>query len=111
MAGYRFNPITGNLDLVGSSGGGGGGGPATKYSLAFNATTDWGSLSGGYYTITVTAGTHALGTSPIIEIFELDTGNYLSVMPDEIKVTPGGDVSFRVPGTPDLRFAGKIIIV
>ena len=107
---FKWNPITNSLDLVGSSGGGGGG-PATKYALTFNATTDWGSVSGGYYTITVTAGTHALGTSPIIEIFELELGNYNSVMPDQISVTPGGDVSFRVPSAPDLRFAGKIIIV
>ena len=108
--GFVYNPITGNLDLVGTSGGGGGG-VATKYSSSFNATTDWGSPSGGYYSITILATTHGLGTTPIIEIFEDIAGVFYDVTPDEVKMNASGDVTFRVPQSPDLRFAGKIVLV
>lgn len=84
---------------------------AAKYVDTFNATTDWGSPSGGYYTITITEATHNLGINPTINLFEEDAGDYLSVEVDEIRVNVSGDVSFRVPETPDLRFAGKIIII
>lgn len=83
----------------------------TKYNATFNATSDWGSASGGFYTITVLQTTHLVGTSPAVSLFELDSGDHVLVNVDEVRVNTSGDVSFRVPETPDLRFAGKVIIV
>lgn len=51
QTGFKFNPITGQLDLVGTGGGGSGSSP---YDAAVTAQT----------TLTVTAATHQQGTSP-----------------------------------------------
>ena len=107
---WQWNPITNNLDIVGSSGGGSPT-PVLKYYATFNATTDWGSASGGYYTITVLAATHAVGVNPIIELFENIAGVFHDVTPDELTVNASGDIAFRVPASPDLRFQGKITVV
>jgi hypothetical protein len=85
---------------------------ATRYTATFDATTDWGSASGGYYTITVTQATHTRGTTPSVKLQITDGGTgYNAVEPDETNVEANGDISFRVPDSPDLRFAGRIIVV
>lgn len=96
--------------LIGSSSGGGGGGGGTPFSDTMNSSTDWGSPSGGYYSITITAGTHGKGTSPVVQVFELISGSFEDIGTDII-VNSSGDVSVRVTSVPDNRFAGKIIIV
>src|SRR5690606_18188365 len=47
---------------------------ATRYSEDHDATTDWGSPSAGYYTITILASTHGRGTAPKVQFFESDGG-------------------------------------
>ena len=37
-----------------------------RYTDTFDATTDWGAASGGYYTQTITQATHQRGTSPSV---------------------------------------------
>lgn len=83
----------------------------TKYISTFNSTTDWGSATGGYYTITVLASTHKAGISPTIQIFELSGSDYDMVQVDRIRVNSSGDISIRVPETPDGRFEGKLVII
>lgn len=85
--------------------------PTVRYIHSFDATTNWGAESGGYYTITVPASTHELGANPVSTVYELSGGDYIDVMPDKIKTASNGNVSIRVPVTPDLRFAGQIIII
>lgn len=85
---------------------------ATRYTTTFNATTDWGSPSAGYYTITKTQATHLRGTDPSVRIYISDGGTGFNVVePDRSNVAANGDVSFRVPDSPDLRFAGKIVLI
>lgn len=105
---FRINPLSGQLDIVNPSSGGGG--SVVPYEQSFNATTDWGSASGGYYTITITEATHSKGTKPLMLIMEQNGLNFNKIEVDLITITPAGDVSFRVPEVPDLRFAGKIFI-
>jgi len=107
--GIKLNPFTGFFDLSGTSSGGGSG-PAERSSTTHNALLDWGSPSGGEYTITITAGTHGKGTSPNVQSFELVSGNYVNVFPNII-INNSGDVSIKVLETPDLRFTGKILII
>ena len=83
--GLKLNPFTGQLDIVGS-GGGGGGGTASRYESSFNNTTDWGSPSGGYYTITITAAAHGKGLSPVSFLYEASGADYLEVNVDEVKI-------------------------
>jgi len=85
---------------------------ADRYTQAFNATTDWGSVSGGYYTIVITAATHGKGLNPVFEIFE-DTGSEMvKVGVDEASFNIAtGDISIRVNDVPDCRFAGKIVVL
>lgn len=83
-----------------------------KYSDTFDATTDWGSASGGYYTITYLASTHGKGTTPSYQIEITDGGTgYNRVEVDQVNVNASGDIAFRVPEDPDLRFAGRITVI
>jgi len=85
---------------------------ATRYTATFDATTSWGSASGGYYTITITQATHTRGSHPSVQLFIGDGGTGFNVVePDETNVEANGDVSFQVPSDPDLRFQGKIVLI
>jgi hypothetical protein len=107
-----FNPfIPGNLDFTGAGGGGGGGGPAERFTQTFNATTDWGSPSGGFYTISVSAASHGKGATPMIGIYELVAAQYQLVTVDQAQMDGSGNISFRVTDSPDLRFAGLVLII
>ena len=107
--GITWNPInpTG-FDFTGT--GGGGGGPAERYVQAFNATTDWGSPSGGNYSITVLAATHAIGINPNVQVYELNAGIY-TLVNVSISVNASGDVTISTLQSPDLRFQGSILIL
>jgi hypothetical protein len=108
----QFNPITGNFDLVGAGGGGGGGGPAERYTSTFNATTSWGSASGGEYTITIAAATHGKGLYPAALVYEdMGAGVYELVGVNALQINSSGDVSIKVLETPDTRFAGLVLIL
>lgn len=100
-----LNPF--GLDFTGA---GGSGGPAGRYISSFNATTDWGSPSGGNYSITITNATHARGVNPNIQVFENIAGVF-SQVGVEINVNGSGDVTIKVNQVPDLRFAGVILII
>lgn len=85
--------------------------PSERYTSSFDATTSWGAAAAGYYTITVTAATHGRGTNPEVSVLAVDGSDWVKVSPDRIKVLSTGDVQIRVPETPDLRFAGKILFL
>lgn len=105
-----FNPLSPfPLDFTGA-GGGGGGGPAERYVSSFNATTDWGSPSGGNYSITISHATHTRGTNPNIQVFENNAGVFSAVTVG-ISVNGAGDVTISVNEVPDLRFQGAILII
>lgn len=102
----KLNIFTGNFDIVGESGS-----AAVKYSQAFDATTDWGSPSGGKYSITVTAATHGVGVNPNVAILELvSPGVYEQVFVDTVVISSTGVITISVLEVPDLRFEGKLII-
>jgi len=82
-----------------------------RYTATFDATTDWGAASGGYYTQTITQATHQRGTSPVLQFFEESGSDFVQVDLDEVKVLANGDVEFRVPENPDCRFAGKVVMI
>jgi hypothetical protein len=89
---------------LGSSGGGGGGAP---FALSFNATTDWGTASGGYYIITVN---HNIGSSDlVVEVWDTTSG-MVQVLVDQINQVTVNQLTLRVPSSPDKRFAGKIVV-
>jgi hypothetical protein len=108
--GIKLNVFTGQLDIVGTSGGGGGG-PAERFIDTFNNTTDWGAASGGFYTITVSQGTHGRGANPSIQVFEQNGSDYDMVTIDTIRVDASGNVSLKVPDSPDNRFTGLVLII
>lgn len=107
--GITWNPFNpGGIDFTGS--GGGGGGPAERFVQTFDGGADWGSPSGGVYSITVPAATHALGTNPNVQVYELIGGVY-NLVNISINVTAAGAVTISVVQTPDLRFPGLILII
>jgi hypothetical protein len=82
-----------------------------KYEETFNATTDWGAASGGFYTITVAASTHLKGLNPTWKLFEVDGSTYTETHADkEWFDNTNGNVSIRTLETPDTRFAGSLWI-
>lgn len=85
--------------------------PSVKYVKTMNATTDWGAASGGYYSIQVTAATHGVGTQPFVQIEETSGSDTIRVDVDEVKINSSGDIAIRVPEVPDLRFAGRILVM
>jgi hypothetical protein len=103
---YRYNPISGNLDIVGGSSG-----PppaAVKYSLNFNATTDW-TVDGAIFKLVILESTHGAGVTPVIQVFESIAADFVEVS-TSVTFNASGDVTLSVTSIPDNRFAGKIII-
>jgi len=89
---------------------GGGGGTATKYTTSFNATTSWGTASGGYYSQTILASVHGKGVTPIYQFEGITGSDFEKLFCDQEKVNASGDITFRVAETPDNRFAGRIVV-
>jgi len=89
--------------------------PSERFVVTFDseivATGDWSAASGGYHTITVTEATHGRGAYPIMQLFKIESSDKIYVMPDRVLVNSAGDITFRVPTTPDLKFAGHIVII
>lgn len=83
--------------------------PAVKqFSQTFNVTTHWGAASGGYYTISFT---HNLGSLAVVPfVFDLTSGQ-ISTQPDRVSVVDINTVSIRTLSDPDLRFAGRVVIL
>lgn len=83
------------------------------YVGTFNNTTDWGTASGGLYTITITAATHGKGANVSdVSLYETVSGNSVLIVVDTLSINNStGDVSFSVSETPDGRFTGKVIII
>lgn len=106
--GISYNPITGNFDLVGTPSPGPSG--TSSYSQSFDNTTSWGTASGGEYSITITAGTHGLGTDVMAEVYEEISPTEFQKISVSLILTTAGSVIISVLETPDLRFTGKIII-
>lgn len=82
-----------------------------KYTSTFDATTSWGSASGGVYTITIAAGTHGKGTSPLVMVQEAASSDWVTVIPEDVIVRSTGNVEIKVSETPNGRFAGRVIIL
>lgn len=83
------------------------------YSQTFDATTDWGTAAGGYYTLTITQATHGLtATDPLSAIVQEDDGtSWIAVQADSVTINKTtGDVAIQVTEIPDGRFAGRCII-
>lgn len=100
-----YNPFTGNFDFISAADPTPE--PINNYSQLFDQT-DWVSVSGNYE-IEIDAITHEHLTNPQVQVFELNVDQYVLVEV-EIFVDADGLVTLQVPGTPDLRFEGKVII-
>jgi hypothetical protein len=105
----KFNPFTGNFDFVETTGGASGTPAVPNFILNFDATSNWGLASLGYYTITVLEAIHGKGINPTVEVFEKIGLEYRKVITTEI-VTSTGDVLIQSLQSPDTRFEGRIII-
>lgn len=102
--GFKFNPLTGQLDIDNDSG------AVAASETPFDATTSWGTASGGYYSLTVTAAVHSKGVNPIVKIYKEDGVDFVEIEVDQVKINALGDITIRVPEVPDLRFAGKLVV-
>jgi hypothetical protein len=81
----------------------------SKYKLTFNASTDW-TLNSGFYEIVVLGTTHLKGNDPTVQVFETSGGASTEVSCVVTSTDSNGDVFIQVTGTPDNRFAGKVLI-
>lgn len=87
----------------------------TPFDVNKNATSDWGSASGGEYTITIPAsgaGSHGKGTNPSVFV-SVRNGGVRTAAGAEFTIQVNestGDVSISVPDSPDGRAAINIKI-
>ena len=103
---FEFNPLTGEFDIVGSSGSGA---QAPNYLQTF-VSGDWVGPVDGFYSLTILASIHNKGINPVIQVFELNGTDYEEI---DLSITVHsitGDITLGVTETPDSRFNGKIII-
>ena len=101
----KFNPITGQFDLVGN----GSTAQSPNYEQTF-VVADFSGPFSNHYQIIIAAATHGKGLNPIIQVFEL-VGSEYEVVTTAVSVnTTTGDVKVGVLATPDARFNGKVII-
>ena len=103
-----YNPFSGELVLVPTSGGGTPSNPITvKYSSTFTNAT-W-ALSGLDYVITISANVHGI-QDPTASVYELVGSDYEQVNCVVVKKT-NNDILIKVSSTPDNRFNGLLIII
>lgn len=92
------NDATSTIDFVAVGGGGG-----SNYSLDF-LIADWGTPSGGFYTISVPFLTH-LHANPSVSVLEAGEEVFVNV-----DIDGSNNVSITIPENPDVRFDGTLII-
>jgi hypothetical protein len=95
------NVLTGELDFRIT-------GQATPPSVTSFIVGDWVADSGDY-SITILESSHIKGSNPSAQVFE-DNGVEFEEVEVLIELSNNGDTKILVSQTPDLRFAGKIII-
>jgi len=103
--------VNGNLDAdnVPLLGGVSGSTPsAVVFTQTFDSSTQWGTASGGYYTILFT---HNLGSVAVVPLVYDTTTGQLATQPDRVSVDNLNVVSIRTLESPDLRFAGRVVIL
>lgn len=99
---FSGDPSTGVIDLQST---GGPGGVVHRFSKTFNATSDW-ALSMGAFVISVPVSEHLKGTQPFV--FILDSLNEIVEVNKNIDNL--GNITINISASPDLRFAGKLVI-
>jgi uncharacterized protein YdeI (BOF family) len=102
-SGYSGTGATGSSGYSGFSGFSGT--SSIAYSATFDATTSWGSPSGGEYTITFS---HNLNSHNIAVTVWDELNNYFA-LPKIVKID-ANSVKIVVSQTPDNRFSGRIVI-
>ena len=86
--------------------------PKNAFSKTFNNTTDWGTASGGLYTITILNSEHGLGVNiGNLVCYELVSTDYVVVTPDTVSIGNDGTVKISVSSAIDGRFTGKAVLV
>ena len=104
--GIVLNPFTGQLDITG-----GASSVAPRYYATF-LVADWTGPSGGFYSIAISGVTQGRGVNPQIQIYEKSGTDYILVDIDQVIVDNAtGNITLKVPSSPDLRFDGKIVFI
>lgn len=82
---------------------------ATGASFSASFTVPSWTLDSGVYKYNIPAATHGRGASPILQVYQENGLNFDEVLTG-VEMTPAGNITLTVSSSPDLRFAGKIII-
>ncbi len=82
--------------------------PTPPFSSTFDATTDWGSAVGGFYSIVFTHDLNSLNL--VVELWD-ETGTPIQTFVDKVEQTDLNTMTISVPEIPDGRFAGRIVII
>lgn len=81
---------------------------ASRFVNSF-VVADWSAPSGGYRTLTVTAGTHGRGANPSVQVQELIGSDFDKVLVDRERLNASGDLELRI--VDGAEFDGRIIFV
>lgn len=85
------------------------GGGSSAYKQDF-LVTDWAGPIASSYTLTILFSSHGK-VSPAVEIYEDIGGGDYEEVDTSILIDSSNNVIITVPNTPDLRFAGRVIII
>lgn len=99
---YKFNPLTGQFDLVDGISAS----SLNNYSQTFSIA-NW-VLDVNTYKLTVLKTTHGKN-SPIVSVYEVSGTDFIEVETG-VKIDASENITLTVNATPDLRFNGKISI-
>lgn len=87
--------------------------PQIRSTATFNATTDWGSASGGLYTLTISAASfHNAHANAIFQVQRGATAPFETALGmHSAKLNGDGSVTLQVCATPDARFGGRVTYI
>lgn len=92
---------------AGSGSIGGSGGSSNPYVQSV-VVGDW-NLSGPDYNLTIAASAHEKGTEPVVTLYE-DVGGSFEQVETFTAIDASGNITIKVPVSPDGRFTGKIVV-
>lgn len=91
------NPATNTINFQVPSG--------AKYSQTFNSTSDW-TFDTDRYIINILQSTHLRGVAPFVAVID----NLDDVVEPAVNIDNSGNIIISISSTPDLRFAGRVLI-
>jgi len=91
------------------AGSSGGSGESSNPYVQSVVVGDWNTSPSPDYTLTIAESVHEKGTEPVVTLYE-DVGGLFEEVEAYVAIDTTGNITIKVPVSPDGRFTGKIVI-